>query len=239
MDQTGLLSATRYAYPPNRLFLCGPKKQSDLLGFVAGVYSNTRATQILSEFKTFYPYLKLIAQANKLKDPFDPRVVEAYWIGNSYLKNVKLRSFYTYLTDGLELRKKLSFRQKAEVDKKLDKGGLPHHAFHVVNVYVRTGHTHNRHTLATMDACLINWGQVKGVSNETLVVNSQKLTIIGNRLRLMVPITRRLETNLGDGIKVGDWVAYHWGMVCEKLSPTKLAHLKYYTQKALLLSNPL
>src|SRR5690606_26836571 len=33
-------------------------------------------------------YLELIARANSISDPFDPRVVEAFWIGNSLLDQV-------------------------------------------------------------------------------------------------------------------------------------------------------
>ena len=33
--------------------------------------------------------------------------------------------------------------------------------------------------------------------------------------------------------KVGDWVSYHWGFVCDKLSPSQVKNLEFYTNKAI------
>lgn len=39
-----------------------------------------------------YFYYRVIAQANKVEDPFDEKVVKAHWIGNEFLEKVTLIS---------------------------------------------------------------------------------------------------------------------------------------------------
>ncbi len=45
------------------------------------------------------PYLQLIARSNDIADPFDARVVEAYWIGNELLDGVEVRQLYDSLVE--------------------------------------------------------------------------------------------------------------------------------------------
>ena len=40
---------------------------------------------LIEKFNTLRPYLELIAKSNGIKDIFDDRVVQAYWIGNELL----------------------------------------------------------------------------------------------------------------------------------------------------------
>ena len=47
------------------------------------VSRSSRAT-----FEGAWPYLQLIAAANRIDDPLDPRVVDAYWVGNGLLDKV-------------------------------------------------------------------------------------------------------------------------------------------------------
>jgi hypothetical protein len=50
---------------------------------------------LLRRFTGALPYLQLIARAKGIADPFDPRVVEAYWIGNQLLDGVEVRQLYS------------------------------------------------------------------------------------------------------------------------------------------------
>jgi hypothetical protein len=55
--------------------------------------------QHLRKFSGALPYLELIARTNGLTDPFDARVVEAYWIGNELLDRVEVRQLYDSLLE--------------------------------------------------------------------------------------------------------------------------------------------
>ena len=84
----GPLLFARYAYPPNALGLCGADGPRDLLEYGDAHASDAGLAEAARTFEGAWPYLELIAGANGIRDPLDPRVVEAYWVGNELLDNV-------------------------------------------------------------------------------------------------------------------------------------------------------
>lgn len=242
MDKFGLLKCASYAYAPNSLHYCGPEKQKDLLGYLTLGQIDRGLSDIINRFETLYPYLELIAHANNLKDPFDPRVVEAYWLGNNLLKNIKQQSFAEHLSESLMLKKKLP---QGKLNSMLGNvvGGLPNHIYHVLAVYKRTGHLPVAHTLETMDQCRVSWGKVigklsfnKNLSNlsnwSNLIVETKSLEYVGDRLRLG-PARPREVKSFFVRPQVGDWVSVHWGIACEVLGRSQVLQLAQYTKLAL------
>jgi hypothetical protein len=198
-------------------------------------------TRILSQFETMYPYLVHIARANRIKDPLDDRVVEAYWIGNSLLDRVDKQSFYEHLVDGLGLKKKLG-RSFTIVEDKIGMGALPHHSFHVLDVWRRTGHVEKEHTLESMDDCRISWGSVEQVSGPFIEVSRAPLLYENGELLLGAPIAaryaRRLESDYEiEQLKRGDLVTIHWGIICERITLRQAANLDKYTRRHIALAN--
>lgn len=238
MDYQGLMTCARYALPPNLLHYCGPEKQNDLKAYSREVIADRGLEEIITEFKTLFPYLKLIASENKLKDPFDRRVVEAYWLGNRLLDNVSLQSFYYHLLDDQKLSKKIPRKRLQLLLGKIAPGALANHAFHVLNVFTRTGHVFAEHTLATMDACRIGWGRVMKESDDgTLLVKAKSLIWEKEKLTLGPESHKIIETGELPTPKIGKWVAFHWGKLCEVLRKEQVANLSFYTLKALNLAN--
>src|SRR3989338_1618023 len=161
----GILRCSRYAFGPNRLHYCGPDKSGEIKDYINDEASDGGLTEILSQFETMYPYLVHIATANHIRDPLNERVVEAYWVGNDLLDKVAKQDFYLHLVDGLQLKKKLG-RNFSIVEEKIGQGAVPHHSFHVLDIWKRTGHVERDHTLESMDACRISWGKVEARSEE-------------------------------------------------------------------------
>ncbi|MBI4226240.1 hypothetical protein HY612_03965, partial [Candidatus Roizmanbacteria bacterium] len=161
MDAKGLLLCARYSSAPNYFGYCGPPKNSSLVDHLRAEIGDREVERILSQFDTLYLNLKLIALENKIKDPFNLRVVEAYWIGNGLLKNIKSKDYVALLSEKFELEKKIG---KGKFDmlkyKFLSNQTLPHHSFHVFNIFKRTGNLVVNHTLETMDSCRVGWGKV-------------------------------------------------------------------------------
>ena len=85
----GPLLFARYAYPPNALGLCGADVRRTLLEYGAAGESDGGLAELARTFEGAWPYLELIAGANGIADPLDPRVVEAYWVGNELLDRVR------------------------------------------------------------------------------------------------------------------------------------------------------
>ena len=88
-------------------------------------------------FKTLYPYLQEIAHSNGIVDPFDDRVVEAYWVGNALLETIPQQRFYRHLRDTLDLKRKYKTREFDQLIAKLGQGARMHHNVHVLNAYKR------------------------------------------------------------------------------------------------------
>lgn len=83
---SGIKLAVLYGIKPHSLGFCGPKDKGILLSYLRGEnIFEKKIRKILEQFKGAYPYYKLIAKSNGIKDPFDEKVVRAYWIGNKLL----------------------------------------------------------------------------------------------------------------------------------------------------------
>jgi len=95
---SGLKLAALYGIKPHSLGFCGPKDKGVLLNYLKGEkISEKKIRKILEQFRGAYPYYKIIAKANKIKDPFDERAVRAYWVGNKLLgKAGGIKSHHSY-----------------------------------------------------------------------------------------------------------------------------------------------
>lgn len=245
MDLSGLALCARFAYPPNSLSLCGPSassRQNDLRWYAKEQKITKGTEELLSHFSTLYPYLCLIAKEAKLTGAFDLRVVEAYWIGNNLTGKVKIRNFVEHLDLSLNLKKKIGRNDLVKINDKIAMGATPHHSFHVLNIYKRTGYLDIPHTLATMDACLINWGKVETVDNNLLTIVTQPLIIKDDKLHFGGKILRTIRSQ-GDNdilfskLNIGDWISYHWGFFCQKLTNEQLRNLVYFTNQSVKYAN--
>lgn len=243
MNISGIALCARYSYPPNSFSLCGPDKKADLEWYLANQISDKGTVEILSQFSTLYPYLTLIARENNIKDPFDPKVVEAYWLGNNLLYNIKIIQFGKHLMDSLQLKKKTKRKKDVEIlMDKIIKGGLPHHSFHVFNVYQRTGNVDEPYTIETMDACIINWGTVIKILPQGVIVKTKTLKVVNNLLTFGKTVQRTIFAQsekdiLFKQLTPGNWISYHWGYFCTRLTEKQLKNLIYYNDLAMKFAN--
>ncbi len=242
-QSSGILTCSRYAFRPNKLNYCGPDKNGELVEYInSGLPSETLVKDgglelILKKFETLYPYLRLIARTNKASNPFDKKVSDAYWIGNEMLKNSGPAELYYHLADGLNLKKKLSPKEIGELKNKMARGANPHHSFHVFNIWQRTGHVENPHTLFTMDECRIGWGKVQMADKNIITVIYEPLIFNNGKLEFGVPIAKNIFYELSGGVAAGDWISFHWSSFCEVLSQEQLKNLMYWTKINLELAN--
>ncbi|HMA34050.1 MAG TPA: DUF6390 family protein [Chloroflexia bacterium] len=234
----GPLRFVHYAFMPNRLQYCGGDDNRTLLEYGTAQVVDGGLTPLLRRFTGALPYLQLIARANGIADPFDSRVVEAYWLGNALLEQVEVRQLY----DALAARfgKQLEGRARDWVLGKAPAGARPHHNFHVFDIHSRVGEV--GHTLETLDQCAITAGRVLAVEGAELVVDRQPLILVDGKLAQgpaqRTRVLRQVDSRgFADAAAVGDWVALHWGWVCEVLTPPQQASLAHYTRYHLALAN--
>lgn len=238
----GLLLCSRYAFGPNRLHYCGPDANREIFAYIQNSASDPGLKALLVAFQTMYPYLRFIAEANGISDPFDERVVEAYWVGNSLLETVEKKKFYRHLLEEQKIKKRIGGKSFDLVADKIGQGAVPHHSFHVLDIWKRTGHLEREHTIESMDSCRISWGTVRELDGPFVHVETEPLLYSEGKLVLGKPIGKKLWRGLeaGDNIeqlKKGDLVSIHWGVPCEVIVPAQAAALKKYTLRHLRLAN--
>src|SRR3989344_1085829 len=115
MDSKGLLICAKYSSAPNFFGYCGPPKNSALVDHLREKVGDREVENILSRFDSLYLNLRLIAIENKISDPFDQKVVEAYWIGNNLLHNIKSKNYAALLGEKFELEKKINRNKYAKL----------------------------------------------------------------------------------------------------------------------------
>ncbi len=219
MKPSGAEQFARYAYPPNELGYCGPDDASVLLARE----SERDVAQSARQFEGAWPYLEIIAAAAGIRDPLDPRVVEAYWIGNELLDTVRPESLMT------ELQQRFPGQSGASWVP-----GLAHHSYHVFAVYPWVGLLRQGRgtdvALSVLQQCRIRWGEVVAVHDERVTVASQPLEL--HEGVLVLGAAREEEASwsvagrsLLASVAVGDQVALHWDWVCDVLSDEQVRAL--------------
>ena len=234
----GPLLFARYAYPPNALRLCGADASKTLLEYGDARDSDDGLAELARTFDGAWPYLTLIAGANAISDPLDPRVVEAYWVGNELLDGVRPEDLARHVDERFHGR---IGRARDTVVDAIGAGAIPHHSFHVFAVYpwlglLRTGVVDQ--PLHVLDQCRTTPAIVQAVGDETVDVIARPLLWDGRALRLGSGAARTARWR-DDGLAFvrplqrGDYVSLHWDFVCDILSAEEAGMLDRVTRRCL------
>ena len=245
----GAILAARHSFMPNRLGYCGPDENEVLL---EACLTNQRSEQLLKALEAFkgaQPYLKFIGQSLGL-DPFDYRVVEAYWIGNNLLDSIPQTGFYEHLRE--RLAKKFPKEHIKNLFESRPFATFPHHALHVFNAFSTMGTVPDAFANAVgpddqvgelMDKCRISWGRVLSSDKDgNLIVEYEPVQRRDGLLSFSQSTPTRVISQVNgrsfmDNMKPGDWISFHWGFACSKLSPKQVAALRKYTCMDMAVAN--
>jgi hypothetical protein len=231
----GALLFARYAFPPNARGLCGPDDHAALREHAASGVAGPGLAALARGFDGAWPYLQLIAAANRIADPLDARVVEAYWVGNRLLESVRVADYGAFLDERFRRRAGRGWDKIAHA---LPAGALPHHSFHVFGVYPWTGLLRAGRaepSLGILDHCRIGWGQV--ITADPLIVARRPLTWDGRVLGLGAAAPHPAAAGFVTGLQPGEWVSLHWDSVCDRLTRSQLRALRRYTVRHLHLAS--
>jgi hypothetical protein len=235
-EESGALLFARFAYPPNALGYCGPDDSAALLQHAVAGVDDPGLRQLARGFEGAWPYLQLIAAANRIEDPLDLRVVEAYWIGNRLLDRVPISLMGGSLDERFRRGADRGWRQIVDC---VCAGSVPHHNFHVFSIYPWVGMLRGGLVdtpLRVLDRCRIRWGEVSSVAGDIVVARAAPLRWDGGRLCLGVPVLEA-ATSRALRLEPGDWVALHWDWVCARLSTGQLRALRSRTRRELEIAN--
>ncbi|MCA1220396.1 DUF6390 family protein [Streptomyces sp. 8L] len=233
MSAEGALLFARYAYPPNELGYCGPADASALLRAGAPDGTGNRASDGIEsrarEFEGAWCYLEFLAESAGLADPLDPRVVEAYWIGNDLLERADPGALLDRMRDRFRGQLGGTWRRAGDTAR-------AHHSFQVFDVYPWAGllgGAGSPTALNVLDQCRIRTGTVVRVQGESAVVRSRPLVWDAERGAMAIGAERR-ETvrwstggrSLIEGVAPGDLVALHWDWVCDVITGDQRAWIE-------------
>ena len=236
----GLKVATAYSLPSFSLGFCGPqdkKSRKTLSDYASGKPASEKAIRkIFEKFEAAYSYYKLIAKKNNIEDPFDEKVLKAFWVGNRLLEQVSREDLQKLILTNFYrpgLLSKTEARIKAQ---KVPKGATAHHSFHVLIL----GAVAKRVKLegSLLDLCRIGWGKVKKLEKNSLIVKYKPL-LTKNEIKLGNDIEKKIHRNkhILPKIRIGDYISFHWGEACGVLNKSSLKNLEFYTQKTIGLVN--
>jgi Family of unknown function (DUF6390) len=250
---SGIVMFAQFAYPPNRLGLCGPADSAALLEYTAAGQGDAPAIgsrgpdwrglrQLALGFEGAWPYLQLIAAANHIDDPLDARVVEAYWIGNELLATVRVALLGNSLDERFRRR---AGRHWQYLSESLESGARPHHNFHVFGVYPWVGLLRGAQVsepLRILDQCRVRWARVEAVLGDEVIVRGSALRWDGRGLRLGPAESQHVHWRHDDHRLVqqpqpGQMVALHWDWACHPLDDRQLSALRRETARHLAHAN--
>ncbi len=227
----------RYSLHPHELGLCGPQgaEKGKLYQYLTtDKVSDTELKRVLRDFIALAPYLKLIAESNKIADWFHPRVFEAYWIGNDLLENVKSEDLIN-LVRSFSDKGRMTPGAVQEIIARINKKHRPHHSFHVFVMGSITGRV-ERGTIG-QELCRIGWGKVQSIGDDTLVIRER--TLVKSRSKYLPKLGKetlveiKRDQKILPRVKVGDIVTCHWGRAAEVIGKEEAQRLKYWTERTL------
>ncbi len=241
MPAEGTLTAALFALAPNSRSYCGkPSFANALRAFLAAPdsASRSRLQKELSRFTAHYSYLRLIARKNGLK-PFDARVAEALWLGNSLLAKVKREDLQRMILRNFCGPGMLSKKMAKELAGGMPDGFLAHHSFHALYLHTISGVIGP--SVRNADDCRVSWGKVVRMGGGRATLKSQRLVRKGGKLRL-VPFARTVRLacrgiRLIPRLAKGDLLACHWGVAVMKLSPRQALRLERATRQNIAAAN--
>jgi len=240
-DTAGALLFARYAYPPNALGFCGADVPRTLLEYGDAGESDGGLAELARTFEGAWPYLMLIAEANRIEDPLDPRVVEAYWVGNELLARVSPATLARHVQERFHGR--LGSAEETVPDV-VAAGAMPHHCFHVFALYpwlglMRSGVVDE--PLRVLDQCRTTPAVVLAVDGDSADVLADPLLWEDGRLCLGEAAPRRVRWRDGGRAfarpEPGELVSLHWDFVCDVLTAGAAARLGAVTRRVLAAVN--
>lgn len=233
----GLVRACQYSFATNRLNYCGPENAfHEFQAFVAqpSAKQAPRIRELLEGFTGLNLYLDLIASANNL-DPFDERVIEAYWRGNELLDSIPFDRFKGVLSTRLVKAGLPASIVQAKVAR-MTPSFNAHHSFHVLYINFITPKVEK--IVDNLGRCLPLAGKVLKVQGKRLALATKRLVKTGKGFAFE-PCVAEVENPFVEKPQKEDLVSFHWGTAVEQLSFAQAATLQKYTQANLETVNSL
>lgn len=237
---TGYIKSLLYSAPASVVGIDGPagiqekKSLEDYLN--GGELAEEKIKSILKRFVGVHPYLELIAEKNQIADPYDEKVVEAYWLGNSLLEKVDWKDLARLVKTKIKDLMPLNKKKEESIVKRIVPGISAHHSFHVFFIGSLVGREEAREKL--IDRCRIAWGKVLEIQKENILIEHQSLKRNRGDYELgSLEIIEVKKIAWPKRVEPGNWLAWHWGVACDTLTSQEVKNLRKYTLQNITVYN--
>lgn len=226
----GVWISTKYSWGCPELTKMGA--QSLIFKFVRSPTQGKLAVVIayLERLEPFL-YYQLIGMANNIADPFDERIIRAFWLGNDLLKPVTKKDIESFLSK----RKDLGVHSLPLI-KIMDLiGGKPNHNFEILwllkdkkpNQILRAKFLED-----IINKCLVRAGEIieikrPGLVVKTIAVNAEKKEIV------LKERTEKISFGFMGQLRKGDIISVHLGTAREIIERETSKNLLKITEEAL------
>lgn len=235
----GLQLAAAYSVKPNELGRCGPDGAHRILyDFVKNPAARPleKIRNLLRQFPVATPYYHLIARANGIDDIFDQGVVEAYWLGNQLLDQIKPEAIISVIENDTR-REGWNAVQISLLFEALNlKKARPHHSLSVMYFFLRPGAdlVLSKEIQARIDQCRISVGLVVNNDSQSVEVAYRPLVFAKNRVTGFGPWQKKkISRGFLSETEKNDLVSFHLGFGIQKLTKSEANNLNYYNNLTL------
>jgi hypothetical protein len=223
-----LKKAISYSLKPHELGYCGPtcadESKEILKKYLRGENIDERKIiSLLNDFLGAVSYYNLIAKKNNIKDIYDYRVIEAYWIGNELLDNVNIFDIKEMVLNDFVAPNLLTKDRAKEIVNNFPHKAYAHHTFHIFFVGAITKKVKLEGKLK--DECRPSWAEVIDTKEDKALVKMTRLFPEISDVNVEVVWDKMFIPVLN----IGDNVTCHWGRISEKINNIELDNLKKYT----------
>ena len=229
--------AARYALYPNMLGQCGPRgsDKDKLYKYLTtrSKIDDNQARRLLEQFPAASVYMKLIADTNDIPDWLDPRVVEAYWIGNNLLDRVRVQDLKILVSSfGGKIMPSMAADNLAM---RIPHDAVPHHSFHVFIGSAADGKIGKVGN--PEEFCRIGWGEVRAIDGPKVRVIARSLVGQGGQYELRLgremPFEVARDPAIMPEVRRGEFITFHWGRAVETITLEQARRLEHYTEATL------
>jgi hypothetical protein len=217
-----------FSLPPTALGYCGQSTAARKFTkcIISGECSGV--DKEIANFIVLYPYLKILSKIFHLPILSYP-VVEAYWIGNKYLRKVK-SSHYNLLLEKF-LKQGIPSWLVKDLRAKKPKKFIPTHLWQVLYVGVGRASGAVPFNLGSVNSCMIRWGKIEAISHGKVVAHLNSLQKRKNQYTLtLLKENAGVNSILAPRLKIGDTVAVHWNQVVKVLTVAEEKNLNFWTR---------
>jgi hypothetical protein len=187
----------------------------------------SKVREILVKLEPFFFY-QFIAHQNKISDPFNERVVRAYWLGNKFLKKIAKEQIKTFAL----LKREITHRKLTALKLLELINGKAHHNFETLWLIKRNQFLSEK-ILGEITDCLIRPGEIIKPGKNVLFVRTYELAFKKGKKIVLRETKIKIKQGFLRNPRENQLITIHLSKAREKISKETFQNLLKITKEAI------